>query len=93
MANRRRVLSVALLLVGFALVVGGGLCAFYVVPHLEPRFRAPGGLLSIGTALAGLLLIISRSRRLESSAEPADEPHIPGLDAEVEEAGSRPPVA
>ncbi len=92
MAHSRRAWSVAVLVFGFVLIVAGGLGAFYVVPALEPRLRAPGGLLSIGTVLAGLLLIISRSRKLEASAEPADEPHVPGLDAEVEEAGSRPPV-
>lgn len=93
MVKPRRPVLLAALALGFALVVAGGLCAFYVVPALEPRFRAPGGLLSLAAVFAGLLLIVWSGRRLEASAGVADEPHIPGLDAEIEEAGRRPTEA
>lgn len=85
MAGPRRVISVGLLTLGFALVVAGGLFAFYVVPAFEPGLRAPGGVLAIAAVFAGLLLIVSSCRRLEATAGILEEPHIPGLDAEIEE--------
>lgn len=89
MARSRHVISVGLLTLGFAFVIGGGLCAFYVVPALEPGLRAPGGVLAIAAVFAGLLLIATSSRRLEATAGVVEEPHIPGLDAEIEEARSQ----
>jgi hypothetical protein len=90
MVNACRTLYIAVLTLGFALVVAGGLCAFYVVPALEPRLRAPGGLLSIAAVFAGLLLIINCGRRLEASSDEAEEPHVPGLDLDVETKPTRP---
>lgn len=89
MANSRRIVSIAFLTLGFVLVIAGGLCAFYVVPALDASVRAPGGVLAIAAVLAGLMLIAAGSRKLEASPGAADEPHIPGLDAEIEDAPRR----
>ncbi|MDW8354158.1 MAG: hypothetical protein RMK57_06470 [Bryobacterales bacterium] len=79
-----------LLVLGYALVIGCGLVFFYVAPF---QWQRTDRLLSAIPAalgiLAGIFLIAWAVNKLPPVAE-GEGPHIPGLDAEVEEPG-RPP--
>jgi len=81
----RRAVCIACIALGFGLIVASGLVALYAVPELR---QVPGrvGLVALTVAgvLAGIFVILRFASRLEELSEPADEDHIPGLDADVE---------
>ena len=74
------------LALGFVLVIGGGLTAFYIAPTFhEMSHRAAAGLLAALGCLAGVAVIARCFSKIEAASKPARELHVPGLDAVVEE--------
>lgn len=90
MPESRRTMYWILLVVGYALVVGCGLVFFYVAPFQWQRMDRL--LLALASALGILagIVVIARSVAKLPQATDGEEPHIPGLDAEVEETGELP---
>ena len=69
---------------GFGFVIAGGLTSLYVVPAIRRLSdRIPLTLLSVVAVLAGIFLIVRFATKLEGVSGPAEEIHIPGLDADV----------
>ncbi len=74
------------LVVGFGLVIGGGYTAFYIASGIqETAVRALAGLLAVATILAGIVVIAKSFSKVEAASKPTNEPHLPGMDVEVEE--------
>jgi hypothetical protein len=79
-----RILWIAALTAGFALVIAAGITAVFVVPDLkEIPHRVAVGLVAIAACISGLLVIAHSAMRLEAYSSPRGEVHIPGLDVHV----------
>lgn len=79
-----------LLVLGYTLVVGCGLVFFYVAPFQWQRTDRLLLALAAGLGILTGIFLIARSVENLPQAPAGAEPHIPGLDAEVEEAGELP---
>jgi hypothetical protein len=75
---------VACLALGIGLIIGAGLVGFYVAPALQGSHRVVVTLLAIAGGIAGIVLAVKSVSRLEESSESTDEPHLPGIDADVD---------
>lgn len=75
---------IAVLTLGFALVLASAVAAVFVVPDLKVILhRVAVGLVSIAGCVAGFLLIAKSASRLELSGKAAEDLHIPGFDAKI----------
>ncbi|MCL6508679.1 MAG: hypothetical protein K6T59_16835 [Bryobacteraceae bacterium] len=86
MAQLRRLYWV-LLVLGYTLVVGCGLVLFYVAPFQWQRSERLLLALAAGVGILSGIFLIARSVENLPQASAGEEPHIPGLDAEVEGPG------
>lgn len=87
MPESRRTVYWVLLVLGYALVVGCGLVFFYVAPFQWQRIDRLLLALAAGLGILAGIFLIARSVEKIPQAGDGEEPHIPGLDAEVEERG------
>ena len=86
MAQLRRLYWV-LLVLGYTLVVGCGLVLFYVAPFQWQRSERLLLALAAGVGILSGIFLIACSVENLPQASAGEEPHIPGLDAEVEGPG------